>query len=133
MADLERSGKDKKQELSGRSALLEIYNIWYTFGLGDRTPKSAVVRDDRITSLERRLSAEAAGHINEFVLHTVEGVEKPIERGEQTRLLALNDAKDVLVQRELDKLRERRSKGMKLHIRRDKAKTRRGTNPRDIH
>ena len=114
----------------------ELFNIWAEFGANE-TPEGKDMRKKKLEELDRTLTPEEQRLLEGGTGTWKGGQEITVGRLIQEEGLEAGRAKlnsQVREQRirEIEEARER-SDGQKRHIRREKAKHRRGTNPRTIH
>lgn len=115
--DVEREKGDRKP-LNREEARKRLAEAWLNFWSGSRTLYDTGIREDRIDGVLERLSPSD----KEYFVNNEEGQDSELAKiREEAKMLARTGKKGTL------------SAGERIHIRREKAAKRRGTDPKRIH
>lgn len=129
----EQAGVLAPQEAEDR-----LYAIWYEFESGPRRPEDAGRRARALEEFGSVLSPEAGKYLEEEIDVVEAGRKMRVSRGVWIRESATGDARKGLRQKRAPiiaakEAAEKRSRGEKLQVGRQKAYQRRGTRPELIH
>lgn len=108
--------RERGEPLNREEAREQLAEVWLDFWSGSRTPHDSEIRNRRVLEVLGRLSPTD----REYFLHA--------EEGEDSVLAQIRE-----MSKRLASTRHIPSKGQRLHTRRQKARQRRGTDPKKIH
>lgn len=113
---MDKEKEENKKPLGLEEAREQLAEAWLDFWSGSRTPHDSEIRNGRVLEVLERLSPTD----RDYFLHA--------EEGKDSQLAQIRE-----MSKRLASTRHTPSKGERLHTRRQKARQRRGTDPRKIH